>query len=152
MYQRNNRKIRFVSDGAKTCFSSRFGCFESKLVSKDSLFQPNLRTFRFHSSIRIVELREAVTLSQIFSQLGFKRGAAKLRWAVGVSLRDNLRVNEPKRSGPRSAWARSAAKTHLFLYINTLLVMGLLERSSPTVSSPDYLVSLVSDNFFEQMT
>jgi hypothetical protein len=34
---RNNRNKRFVSDSAETSFGSRFGCFESKLVSKDTL-------------------------------------------------------------------------------------------------------------------
>ena len=35
--QRNNRNKRFVSDSAETSFGSSFGCFESKLVSKDTL-------------------------------------------------------------------------------------------------------------------
>ena len=35
--KRNNRNKHFVSDSAKTCFSSIFGCFESKLVSLDTL-------------------------------------------------------------------------------------------------------------------
>jgi hypothetical protein len=30
-------KQRFVSDSAETSFGSSFGCFESKLVSKDTL-------------------------------------------------------------------------------------------------------------------
>jgi hypothetical protein len=34
---RNNRNKRFVSDSAETSFGSRFGCFESKLVLKDTL-------------------------------------------------------------------------------------------------------------------
>jgi hypothetical protein len=39
--KRNNRNKHFVSDSAETSFGSSFGCFESKLVSKDTL----LRTF-----------------------------------------------------------------------------------------------------------
>jgi|688.fasta_scaffold2729532_1 hypothetical protein len=35
-------KKRFVSDSAETCFDSSFGCFESKLVSKDTLAQTKL--------------------------------------------------------------------------------------------------------------
>ncbi len=35
--KRNNRNKRFVSDSAETSFGSSFGCFESKLVSKDTL-------------------------------------------------------------------------------------------------------------------
>jgi hypothetical protein len=35
--KQNNRNKRFVSDSAKTSFGSSFGCFESKLVSKDTL-------------------------------------------------------------------------------------------------------------------
>jgi hypothetical protein len=35
--KRNNRNKCFVSDSAKTIFGSSFGCFESKLVSKDTL-------------------------------------------------------------------------------------------------------------------
>ncbi len=37
VYNRNNRNKRFVSVSAETSFSSSFGCFESKLVSKDTL-------------------------------------------------------------------------------------------------------------------
>ncbi len=37
--KRNNRNKHFVLDSAKTSFGSSFGCFESKLVSKDILFQ-----------------------------------------------------------------------------------------------------------------
>jgi hypothetical protein len=33
----NNRNKRSVSDSAETRFGSSFGCFESKLVSKDTL-------------------------------------------------------------------------------------------------------------------
>jgi hypothetical protein len=35
--KRNNRNKRFVSDSAETSFGSSFGCFESKLFSKDTL-------------------------------------------------------------------------------------------------------------------
>ncbi len=35
--KQNNRNKRFVSDSAETSFGSSFGCFESKLVSKDTL-------------------------------------------------------------------------------------------------------------------
>ncbi len=35
--KRNNRNKRFVSDSAETSFGSSFGCFESKIVSKDTL-------------------------------------------------------------------------------------------------------------------
>jgi hypothetical protein len=35
--KRNNRNKRFVLDSAETCFGSSFGCFDSKLVSKDTL-------------------------------------------------------------------------------------------------------------------
>ncbi len=35
--KRNNRNKRFVSNSAETSFGSSFGCFESKLVSKDTL-------------------------------------------------------------------------------------------------------------------
>ncbi len=35
--KRNNRNKRFVSDSAEISFGSTFGCFESKLVSKDTL-------------------------------------------------------------------------------------------------------------------
>jgi hypothetical protein len=35
--KRNNRNERLVSDSAETCFGSSFGCFESKLVSEDTL-------------------------------------------------------------------------------------------------------------------
>jgi hypothetical protein len=38
LWKRNNRNKRFVSDSAETGFGSSFGCFESKLVSKDTLF------------------------------------------------------------------------------------------------------------------
>ncbi len=34
---RNNRNNGFVSDSAETSFGSSFGCFDSKLVSKDTL-------------------------------------------------------------------------------------------------------------------
>jgi hypothetical protein len=34
---RNNRNKHFVSDSAETNFGSSFGCFEAKLVSKDTL-------------------------------------------------------------------------------------------------------------------
>ncbi len=34
---RNNRNKRFVSDSAETSSGSSFGCFKSKLVSKDTL-------------------------------------------------------------------------------------------------------------------
>ncbi len=37
--KRNNRNKRFVSDSAETSFGSSFGCFESKLVSKDTLIR-----------------------------------------------------------------------------------------------------------------
>jgi hypothetical protein len=37
LWKRNNRKKRFVSDSAETGFGSCFGCFKSKLVSKDTL-------------------------------------------------------------------------------------------------------------------
>ncbi len=36
--KRNNRNKRFVSNSAETSFGSSFGCFESKLVSKDTLY------------------------------------------------------------------------------------------------------------------
>ncbi len=36
--KRNNRNKRFVSDSAETSFCSSFGCFELKLVSKDTLW------------------------------------------------------------------------------------------------------------------
>jgi hypothetical protein len=35
----NNRNKHFVSDSAETSFGSSFGCLESKLVSKDTLFK-----------------------------------------------------------------------------------------------------------------
>ena len=35
--ERNNRNKHFVSDSAETSFGSSYGCFESKLVSKDTL-------------------------------------------------------------------------------------------------------------------
>ncbi len=35
--KQNNRNKHFVSDSAETSFGSSFGCFESKLVSKDTL-------------------------------------------------------------------------------------------------------------------
>jgi hypothetical protein len=38
--KRNNRNKRFVSNSAETSFGSSFGCFESKLVSKDTLIVP----------------------------------------------------------------------------------------------------------------
>jgi len=37
IWKRNNRNKRFVSNSAETSFGSSFGCFESKLVSKDTL-------------------------------------------------------------------------------------------------------------------
>ncbi len=37
LWKRNNRNKRFVSDSAETGFGFSFGCFESKLVSKDTL-------------------------------------------------------------------------------------------------------------------
>ena len=37
--ERNNRNKSFVSDSAETSFGSSFGCFESKVVSKDTLLQ-----------------------------------------------------------------------------------------------------------------
>jgi hypothetical protein len=37
VWKQNNRNKRFVSDSAETGFGSSFGCFESKLVSKDTL-------------------------------------------------------------------------------------------------------------------
>ena len=33
----NKQNKRYVSDSAETSFGSSFGCFESKLVSKDTL-------------------------------------------------------------------------------------------------------------------
>jgi hypothetical protein len=42
LWKRNNRNKRFVSDSAETGFGSSFGCFESKLVSKDTLGPLNL--------------------------------------------------------------------------------------------------------------
>ncbi len=33
----NNRNKRLVSDSAKTSFGSSFGCFDTKLVSEDTL-------------------------------------------------------------------------------------------------------------------
>jgi hypothetical protein len=35
--ERNNRNKHFVSESAETSFSSSFGCFELKLVSRDTL-------------------------------------------------------------------------------------------------------------------
>ena len=40
VWKRNNWNKSFVSDSAKTSFGSSFGCFESKLFSKDTLFSP----------------------------------------------------------------------------------------------------------------
>jgi hypothetical protein len=37
LLKRNNRNKRFVSESAETGFGSSFGCFESKLVLKDTL-------------------------------------------------------------------------------------------------------------------
>ncbi len=37
--KRNNRNKRLVSDSAETSFGSSFGCFDTKLVSEDTLFQ-----------------------------------------------------------------------------------------------------------------
>jgi hypothetical protein len=37
IYNRNNRKKRLVSDSVETSFGSSFGCYESKLVSQDTL-------------------------------------------------------------------------------------------------------------------
>jgi len=37
LWRGNNRNKHFVSDNAETSFGSSFGCFESKLVSKDTL-------------------------------------------------------------------------------------------------------------------
>ena len=37
--ERNNRNKHFVSESAETSFGSSFGCFELKLVSKDTLVQ-----------------------------------------------------------------------------------------------------------------
>jgi hypothetical protein len=37
VYKRNNRNKHFFSDGTKTSFGSSFGCFDSKLVSLDTL-------------------------------------------------------------------------------------------------------------------
>ncbi len=42
LQKRNNRNKCFVSDSAETSFGSSFGCFESKLVSKDTLTVHNL--------------------------------------------------------------------------------------------------------------
>jgi hypothetical protein len=42
--KRNNRNKRFVSDSAETSFGSSFGCFESKLVSKDTLYTAHALT------------------------------------------------------------------------------------------------------------
>ena len=39
---RNNRNKRFVLDSAETSFGSSFGCFESKLVSLDTLLKGDL--------------------------------------------------------------------------------------------------------------
>ena len=39
--KRNKRNKRFVSDSAETSFGLSFGCFESKLVSKDTLSTGN---------------------------------------------------------------------------------------------------------------
>jgi hypothetical protein len=36
-FKRNNRNKRLVSDSVETSFGSSFGCFESKLVSQDTL-------------------------------------------------------------------------------------------------------------------
>jgi hypothetical protein len=54
----------------------------------------------------------------------------------------------------RAAHGRAARlkPTYFYIPLKKLLVMGLLERSSPTVSSPVYSVSWVSDHFIEQMT
>jgi hypothetical protein len=41
---------RFVSDSVKTSFGSSFGCFESKLVSKDTLHVPIFYFLRYFSS------------------------------------------------------------------------------------------------------
>jgi hypothetical protein len=40
--QRNNRNKSLVSDSAEISFGSSFGCFDTKLVSEDTLFRTHL--------------------------------------------------------------------------------------------------------------
>jgi hypothetical protein len=47
VWNRNNRNKRFVLDSAETSFGSSFGCFESKLVSKDTLGQSRYQYLDF---------------------------------------------------------------------------------------------------------
>ena len=54
---RNNRNKRFVSDSAETSFGSIFGCFESKLVSLDTL----VASCRFKSNF--ISTNQSVLLS-----------------------------------------------------------------------------------------
>ncbi len=49
--KRNNRNKRFVSDSAETSFGSSFGCFESKLVSKDTLVRSKEQPICPHYSV-----------------------------------------------------------------------------------------------------
>ncbi len=50
--KRNNRNKRFVLDSAETSFGSSFGCFESKLVSKDTLVQNNTISYNYINCMR----------------------------------------------------------------------------------------------------
>jgi hypothetical protein len=58
--KRNNQNKRFVSDSAETSFGSSFGCFKSKLVSKDTLLM----------TVGCVHLLYNSSWNSISSQLG----------------------------------------------------------------------------------
>jgi hypothetical protein len=49
--KRSNRNNHFVSDSAETNFSSSFGCFESKLFSKDTLGRGEKEGLFVHSQL-----------------------------------------------------------------------------------------------------
>ncbi len=67
--KRNNRNKRFVSESAETSFGSSFGCFETKLVSKDTLSQTSLSSLSrpaSHSQLIDTISQLLTTISQSF--------------------------------------------------------------------------------------
>jgi hypothetical protein len=64
---RNNRNKRLVSDSFETSFGSSFGCFESKLVSQDTLSNGIHAQSRLSKYFSLTDLSHEILVSFFIS-------------------------------------------------------------------------------------
>ena len=69
VWNRNNRNKHFFSDSGETSFGSIFGCFESKLVSLDTLVTDHVRKYK----IKVFKLNQVKIMKDIWISLKLLR-------------------------------------------------------------------------------